>query len=297
MEGNNGAMDAESAPERHRQTLEALTASKPTATPFHIPAPPALASAELPVSKPCSDEAHWASMYAKFCKRMLETMNPDIKDEGPIESTGASAPWKQRESWSSMKSVETNNSAEGEVVETDSEAFIIDIRIFHPTREIMTEVIALCDTQSSHSHISPTALEKLGIRLTDTELIKKTGYEYRTNDGASITPRGKIDLTWRAFTSDGRGRNHENTFYIAGDDAPYDGVLLGKDHLLPKNGPARMIYNTCLVTVRERKTAEQKEKAEKAKKEERRKIEEYEKLKKEQMAAAAAAAQAQQSQR
>ncbi len=28
-----------------------------------------------------TDEAHWASMYAKFCKRMLETMSPDIKDE------------------------------------------------------------------------------------------------------------------------------------------------------------------------------------------------------------------------
>ncbi|KAI5782715.1 armadillo-type protein [Geopyxis carbonaria] len=28
-----------------------------------------------------TDEAHWASMYAKFCKRMLETMDPNIKDE------------------------------------------------------------------------------------------------------------------------------------------------------------------------------------------------------------------------
>ncbi|KAK3045545.1 hypothetical protein LTS18_013711, partial [Coniosporium uncinatum] len=28
-----------------------------------------------------TDEAHWASMYAKFCKRMLETMSTDIKDE------------------------------------------------------------------------------------------------------------------------------------------------------------------------------------------------------------------------
>jgi translation initiation factor 4G len=27
-----------------------------------------------------TDEAHWASMYAKFCKRMLDTMNPEIKD-------------------------------------------------------------------------------------------------------------------------------------------------------------------------------------------------------------------------
>jgi translation initiation factor 4G len=27
-----------------------------------------------------TDESHWASMYAKFCKRMLDTMNPDIKD-------------------------------------------------------------------------------------------------------------------------------------------------------------------------------------------------------------------------
>ncbi|KAI9764703.1 MAG: hypothetical protein M1840_008095 [Geoglossum simile] len=28
-----------------------------------------------------TDEAHWASMYARFCKRMLEAMDPSIKDE------------------------------------------------------------------------------------------------------------------------------------------------------------------------------------------------------------------------
>ncbi|ATZ48463.1 hypothetical protein BCIN_03g06810 [Botrytis cinerea B05.10] len=32
-----------------------------------------------------TDEAHWASMYAKFCKRMLETMSPDIKDESILD--------------------------------------------------------------------------------------------------------------------------------------------------------------------------------------------------------------------
>jgi len=35
-----------------------------------------------------TDEAHWASMYAKFCKRMLETMNPDIRDENIIDKQG-----------------------------------------------------------------------------------------------------------------------------------------------------------------------------------------------------------------
>lgn len=35
---------------------------------------------QLTFEKAC-DEAHWASMYAKFCKRMLETMDPEIKDE------------------------------------------------------------------------------------------------------------------------------------------------------------------------------------------------------------------------
>ena len=35
-----------------------------------------------------TDEAHWASMYAKFCKRMLESMNPDIKDEGILDKNG-----------------------------------------------------------------------------------------------------------------------------------------------------------------------------------------------------------------
>ncbi|KAG5968606.1 hypothetical protein E4U57_005135 [Claviceps arundinis] len=42
-----------------------------------------------------TDEAHWASMYAKFCKRMLENMSADVRDErikdkfGNIVSGGA----------------------------------------------------------------------------------------------------------------------------------------------------------------------------------------------------------------
>lgn len=35
-----------------------------------------------------TDEAHWASMYAKFCKRMLETMDPNIKDENIRDKNG-----------------------------------------------------------------------------------------------------------------------------------------------------------------------------------------------------------------
>jgi translation initiation factor 4G len=35
-----------------------------------------------------TDDTHWASMYAKFCKRMLETMSPDIKDESILDKTG-----------------------------------------------------------------------------------------------------------------------------------------------------------------------------------------------------------------
>ena len=41
-----------------------------------------------------TDEAHWAEMYARFCKRMLESMSPEIKDEsilnkGEIVTGGA----------------------------------------------------------------------------------------------------------------------------------------------------------------------------------------------------------------
>ena len=36
-----------------------------------------------------TDEAHWASMYAKFCRKMLESMNPDVKDENIKDKTGA----------------------------------------------------------------------------------------------------------------------------------------------------------------------------------------------------------------
>lgn len=35
-----------------------------------------------------TDEAAWSSMYAKFCKRMLETMDPQIKDEGILDKAG-----------------------------------------------------------------------------------------------------------------------------------------------------------------------------------------------------------------
>ena len=35
-----------------------------------------------------TDEAHWASMYAKFCKKMLETMSPEIQDERIKDKNG-----------------------------------------------------------------------------------------------------------------------------------------------------------------------------------------------------------------
>ncbi|GAW21772.1 hypothetical protein ANO14919_112970 [Xylariales sp. No.14919] len=35
-----------------------------------------------------TDEAHWASMYAKFCKKMLETMSSDIRDENIKDKMG-----------------------------------------------------------------------------------------------------------------------------------------------------------------------------------------------------------------
>lgn len=35
-----------------------------------------------------TDEAHWAQMYAEFCKRMLESMSPEIKDEGILDKSG-----------------------------------------------------------------------------------------------------------------------------------------------------------------------------------------------------------------
>lgn len=41
----------------------------------------------LTFEKAC-DEAHWASMYAKFCKRMLEDMTQEIKDENVRDKQG-----------------------------------------------------------------------------------------------------------------------------------------------------------------------------------------------------------------
>ncbi|RBR01603.1 hypothetical protein VDGD_06653 [Verticillium dahliae] len=35
-----------------------------------------------------TDEAHWASMYAKFCKRMLDTMSHEIRDENLKDKNG-----------------------------------------------------------------------------------------------------------------------------------------------------------------------------------------------------------------
>jgi translation initiation factor 4G len=42
---------------------------------------------QLTFEKAC-DEAHWASMYAKFAERMLRTMSPDIKDENVKDKHG-----------------------------------------------------------------------------------------------------------------------------------------------------------------------------------------------------------------
>jgi translation initiation factor 4G len=42
---------------------------------------------QLTFEKAC-DEAHWASMYAKFCNRMLTTMSTDIKDENVTDKHG-----------------------------------------------------------------------------------------------------------------------------------------------------------------------------------------------------------------
>ena len=36
-----------------------------------------------------TDEAHWAPMYAMFCKKMLESMSADIRDEGIKDKNGA----------------------------------------------------------------------------------------------------------------------------------------------------------------------------------------------------------------
>ncbi|KAL8639669.1 MAG: hypothetical protein Q9228_003316 [Teloschistes exilis] len=35
-----------------------------------------------------TDEAHWAEMYAQFCKRMLESMSPEIRDESIRDKKG-----------------------------------------------------------------------------------------------------------------------------------------------------------------------------------------------------------------
>ncbi|KIW63560.1 hypothetical protein PV04_08551 [Phialophora macrospora] len=35
-----------------------------------------------------TDEAHWAGMYAQFCRRMLESMSSDIRDEGIKDKNG-----------------------------------------------------------------------------------------------------------------------------------------------------------------------------------------------------------------
>ncbi|KAL8914128.1 MAG: hypothetical protein Q9172_007157 [Xanthocarpia lactea] len=35
-----------------------------------------------------TDEAHWAEMYAQFCKRMLESMSAEIKDESILDKKG-----------------------------------------------------------------------------------------------------------------------------------------------------------------------------------------------------------------
>lgn len=207
---------------------------------------------------------------------------PKLPDS-PVQSR-LLASYRRRGSWSSAKSASSQSSAEGDAgTRKDHEKFQIDVRIFHPDPHIEVAIIdlALCDCQSSHSHISPKALQKFGIALNDDKWVKPTDYHYWTNDGAYVQSRGRINLTWRAFSDDGAGKYHTNTFYIAGDEAPYDGVLLGLDHLIPKDGTPRMVYR-CLIGVQGQKTKEEKKRAAKAKSENRREVRENDKLKKEQ---------------
>ncbi|KAI5298910.1 hypothetical protein KEM55_002794 [Ascosphaera atra] len=35
-----------------------------------------------------TDEAHWAALYARFCRRMLDTMSPEIKDTSILDKSG-----------------------------------------------------------------------------------------------------------------------------------------------------------------------------------------------------------------
>jgi hypothetical protein len=163
-----------------------------------------------------------------------------------------------------------------------------DVRIFHPTLEVAITTIGKIDCGSDHSHISPKALRRLQISL-DSELIRPTVYKYYTNEGPVETTRGSITLNWRIFNEpNGHSKHERNTFYIASDKAPYDGLLLGKDFLFPPDGPPRM--NLCLMNITIPKTESEKEEQRKALEKHEREVRENERLKKERRAAAQQAA-------
>jgi hypothetical protein len=171
---------------------------------------------------------------------------------------------------------------------TNDELCQRDVRIFHPTLEVAITTIGKIDCGSDHSHISPKALGKLQIPL-DSKLIRPTVYKYYTNEGPVETTRGSITLNWRIFNEpNGHSKHERNTFYIASDKAPYDGLLLGKDFLFPPDGPPRM--NLCLMNITIPKTEKEKEEQRKALENHEREVRENERLKKERRDAAQQAA-------
>jgi len=171
---------------------------------------------------------------------------------------------------------------------TSDEMCQVDVRVFHPTLEIAKTTVAKIDCGSDHCHISQTTLTSLQIPF-DSELIQPTVYKYYTNEGPVETTRGSITLDWRRFNEpNGHSRHERNTFYIASDKAPYDGLLLGKDFLFPPGGQPRM--NLCLMNFTIPKTPEEKEEQRKAVEKHEREVKENERLKKERRDAAQRAA-------
>ncbi|KIM96250.1 hypothetical protein OIDMADRAFT_148674 [Oidiodendron maius Zn] len=125
------------------------------------------------------------------------------------------------------------------LIENPTDSFCEHVRIFHPHSQSSHITAALLDTGSDCCCIRLGVLHSLGISPTSS-LIRPTTLSTRGITGSTWRPLGRIELTWLPLRGDGGESEAHHTWFFVGDkELPYP-IVLGKDFLLPKEGPPRV---------------------------------------------------------
>jgi len=133
----------------------------------------------------------------------------------------------------------STSSYAAQLVENPTDSFCEHIRIFHPHSQRSHITAALLDTGSDCCCIRLDVLHSLGIPPTSS-LIRQTTLSTKGITGSTWQPLGRIELTWLPFRGDaGESETHYTWFFVGDKELPYP-IVLGKDFLLPKEGPPRV---------------------------------------------------------